>query len=172
MRQSDIGRLMLGEESVWQKFVEEFHRLVVWIIRQRGVPESDVDDVAQAAWMKAYERRGTFRAGKVKNDASAHSLLKAWISVIAFSCAMDFFRRRGREESPCSSEDIERLSGVEEVQHDLWDLLQGFEKKDRDLLRMRMETYTFKEIAERTGTSQTSAYRRFMRIAEQVVNGA
>jgi RNA polymerase sigma-70 factor, ECF subfamily len=59
------------DEEAWSRFVERYWRLIYWVARRAGLPESDAEDVVQEVFAKLvaamptfeYDRtRGTFRA--------------------------------------------------------------------------------------------------------------
>src|SRR5262245_8278213 len=97
--------------------MHRLHRSAVrgWL-RRSGVPERDIDDVAQEVWLSVWRRFGTC-------DHSRPS--KPWLKTIAKRAARDFIRRASGREllvgqgklertgSPCPTPEEEALSAQE-----------------------------------------------------------
>lgn len=74
-----------------------------WIrsIAFRMVGANDFQDIAQDAFMKAWRARKTFQF---------NSDPKTWIYRIAINCVLDFLRKKKRDESRLSSDDINSVA--------------------------------------------------------------
>jgi RNA polymerase sigma-70 factor, ECF subfamily len=84
--------LQQGDDAVLAKLMERWERPVKAFIFRLGVPMSDVDDVAQDAFVRLYQKRAAFRAG---------AAFKPWFLTIAGNLARN--RRRWGFRHPAGS---------------------------------------------------------------------
>lgn len=106
----------------------------------RLVGESVLSDLLQESFLKAWEHRYKFRG---ESEAST------WLYRIAYNCAVDHLRRKGRQEPVPQVEVDERLEH-ELTQRELVDLaLSALDTEARSLVILfYLEERSLKEIAE------------------------
>ena len=147
---------------------EEGRPRTVRFLRSRGAESDRAADIAQAAWMRGWERMGQLR------DAAK---LVTWINTIA----LNFYRRSLRSErshvtleEPLYSNSVLNWAAI-----DLYRILEGCRVSDRAILEAQLNGWTAKEIAEETGVSETAIRIRMYRarkaareVAERTAEGS
>lgn len=89
----DVGRLVAsaraGDEDAFGELVRMFHERVYAVIYRMVNQADDARDLAQQAWVKAWQRLGTYKQ---------ESQFFTWIYRIAVNTAMDHLRKQGRRK--------------------------------------------------------------------------
>jgi RNA polymerase sigma-70 factor, ECF subfamily len=96
-------RIAAGEQHLFARIVDEHGGLVAAVIAGRGVPPSDVEDVAQQVFISAYKALGGFRG---------EARLSSWLYRIAANAANSHLKRgslRPRVESVEAAEEDGRV---------------------------------------------------------------
>ncbi len=76
-----------GDRSAFARLVD-LHKQAVYGVAARMVGSADAQDVAQEAFLRAFQRLSTFDSRKP---------LRPWLIAIAHHCCVDEFRRRRRQ---------------------------------------------------------------------------
>ena len=89
----DVDRLVAaaraGDEDAFGELVRMFHERVYAVIYRMVSQADDARDLAQQAWVKAWQRLGTYKQ---------ESQFFTWIYRIAVNTAMDHLRKQGRRK--------------------------------------------------------------------------
>lgn len=169
MDELDVEGMMAGVEAVWNGLMAGYHRLVVHILRNRNVPEDDVDDVAQEVWLKAYRSRGTFRREEaVRSGRTAAAVVKAWIVVMSHSCAINYHRRRIHDLLVTSGLNECAVPAPDEIARLLVDWVDGLTAEEESLIRLRCAGYTYEDIAERLRRPLSTVYRAVQEVRRKL----
>lgn len=131
-------------------------RVLVHECRTLGLSESQAEDAAQEAFLKAM-------AWSRAHPAAALSL--GWLVRVGQNALRDW-ARRGRRS--IASDDLDRVAGPAEPEpgpdDELWHALERLASDDRTALELvYVEGLTFPEAAERLGISVDAAYKRHQR---------
>jgi RNA polymerase sigma-70 factor, ECF subfamily len=86
----------------WTDFLFLYEPLLLYWMRKKGVPDSDVDDVLSESWSSIYKGIGNFDRGSGKGT------FRGWLRTIVERRAIDHFRKQKREI-------IEVSGGAEEI---------------------------------------------------------
>ena len=156
-----IENILNGKKEEFEMLVDKYQNKVFGIVSRR-VPYSDVPDLAQEAFLKAYRGLGNFR------PQSGNSF-ESWLSVITLRCCYDFWRRQARSRealmpvldnekhaqwlenlsADISMEAFSKLSRAREAKELLDWALTKVPPDDRTLIEMvYWEGYSFIETAE------------------------
>ena len=81
-----IGRIAAGDVNAFEILVGRYRRLVFGIV-SRHLPPEEVEEIANEAFLRAYQSLGTF---------SGSGPFKAWLARIAVCCCYDFWREKHR----------------------------------------------------------------------------
>ena len=152
-----LSQFLAGDERAFETLVGRYEaplrKLVYGLVRDWALAE----DVAQDAFLRAYQKASTFRGG---------SSVKAWLYRIAINRAHDELRRirRKREISLESAEigrleldesrtaSAEALAAARELERHVAMALSEMREEYRTALMLReMEGLTYREIAELLG---------------------
>ena len=137
------------------------------VVRRRGVPEADVDDVVQSALEKALRKLDTLEQP---------DRFDAWTNRIAANAAHDEVRKTAREPVQTKLDaDATPLATTEEVQGILsfadcvHPMLNRLPRKDAELLRLKdLERRTFASLVTDYGLSVPVLKSRVQRARRQL----
>ncbi len=139
-------RIASGERHLFAQVIERYSALVAGAIAAQGVERSDVDDLAQIAFINAYKGLGGFRG-----DAK----LSSWLYRIALNVARAHLKRQSSRPGKVSVEEEmeagvvpvdERASrtSLETVQHRA---LAGALRQLPEPQRVSLSLYYFEELS-------------------------
>jgi RNA polymerase sigma-70 factor (ECF subfamily) len=128
------------------------YELTVRFLLSRGVKRDSADEVAQAAWVRGWERREQLR-----NE----SLVVTWVNTIALNVYRSFIRREFLNESFADS--VDKTVSINVAAMDVKTVLRMCRPNDRRLLEASMRGLSTKEIARQQGTSETAIRIRLLR---------
>ncbi len=128
-------------------------RTIAFLI-SRGIPHDDAQDVAQAAWVRGWER-----LRQLRNDA----MLLTWINTIALNSYRRALRTKARYEEWKPAYDDAAVTVLNWAAIDVSRILQACKPKDRELLRAYLRGETPQELAKREGVTPTAIRIRLLR---------
>lgn len=117
----------------------------------RGVPVDMARDVAQAAWVKGWER-----LGQLRNE----SMVVTWVNTIAMNVHRSVLRR---EKAYQALPDFYGSAEINLAAIDLSRILKFCCPRDRALLELQMQGDTAEEIARTQGGTETAIRIRLLR---------
>jgi RNA polymerase sigma-70 factor, ECF subfamily len=153
--QEAIGCVLAGERDAYRTLVDRYAPMVFQILRQRGCPEHEVEDLAQDVFIRAYEGLPRFRGT---------AAFSSWLFQIAINRTTDRLRQRQRRRvivpdeplpdiAATSRPELEHADQVEHIRRAL-DLLPATYAEP---FRLRYEEdLSYDEIAERLGVSSAA----------------
>ena len=133
------------------KAYQQGFNLTTRFLISRGVPLDLARDVAQAAWVKGWER-----LGQLRNE----SMVVTWVNSIAMNVHRSVLRReRSYQPLPeyCGKAEM-NLAAI-----DLAHILESCCPRDRALLELQMQGDTAEEIARIQGVTETAVRIRLLR---------
>ncbi len=98
--EAELAELLGNEQTrrkAYEMLVDRYSEKLYWQVRRIVVVHEDADDVVQNAFIKAWVNIGTFE-GKSK--------IFTWLSRIAINEALDFLRKRQKQEGISADEDM------------------------------------------------------------------
>jgi DNA-directed RNA polymerase specialized sigma24 family protein len=127
------------------------YNLTVRFLISRGVPRDMARDVAQAAWVKGWER-----LSQLRNE----SMVTTWVNAIAMNVHRSVLRsERAFQALP----EFYTGAGVNLAAIDLNRILKFCAPRDRALLELQMQGDTAEEIARKQGVTETAIRIRLLR---------
>ncbi|MEW5974254.1 MAG: sigma-70 family RNA polymerase sigma factor [Acidobacteriota bacterium] len=134
-----------------EEFARNYHR-TAGLLLSRGVPEEEARDVAQAAWVKGWERLHQLQdPGKTL----------VWVNSIAMNRYRSRYRRESRHQG---FEDSPVQPGINLAAIDVQRMLQRLRGVERELLRRRyLEEEPIRDMAQDMECSETALRLRLMR---------
>jgi RNA polymerase sigma factor (sigma-70 family) len=141
----------MNKESYEQAYQDGLHHTLRFLL-SRGVARDGAEDIAQAAWLRGWERMDQLR-----ND----EMIFTWVNTIA----LNLYRRAIRQERRCQGlqDPIYSKGTMNWAAIDLSRILRFCRVPDRLLLEAQMGGSTAKEIAKEQGVSQTAIRIRLLR---------
>jgi len=134
------------------KAYQDGHEHTVRFLLSRGVNRDTALDVAQAAWLRGWERLSQLRD---------ESVLVTWVNTIALNQFRKTFRYDQRHEA---LQDMPHpLPALNWAALDLDRILSRCRPRDRALLEAQLRGVTAKELCERSGSSSIAMRLRLYR---------
>ena len=141
----------MTREGYGQAYQRGFE-LTVRFLLARGVHRENAKEVAQAAWVRGWER-----LSQLRNE----SLVTTWVNTIALNVYRSLIRREPLER------DLRELSsgtaGIDLAAIDVARILKFCRPCDRFLLEQSMNGVTTAELAQQQGVSETAIRIRLLR---------
>jgi DNA-directed RNA polymerase specialized sigma24 family protein len=128
----------------------------VRILRSRGASPDHAEDVAQAAWLRGWEK-----LQQLKDDG----MVVSWVNAIAINC----HRRVGQQESRFQAlPELCGHVGVDSAPFDTAKILECCRPGDRLLFEQQLGGLTTPEIAKKQGVTAAAIRLRFLRARRAV----
>jgi RNA polymerase sigma factor (sigma-70 family) len=145
----DVAR---GDERAWATLINRYSGLLYATARRYSLTNSEVEDVVQHTWLKLLEHAATIR------DPAC---LPGWLATTTRRECLARRQSRWREspmmewaaDPPDQGPDPLRVVLDREASASLWAAIECLPRRERDLLRMMLETPapSYLEISERLG---------------------
>ena len=126
--------------------------LTVRFLLSRGVHRDSACEVAQAAWVRGWER-----LGQLRNE----SLVTTWVNTIALNVYRSSVRKEHLNQALAESRDT--TVAIDTAAMDVAKVLRSCRPTDRNLLEASMSGVTAGEIAKEQGISETAIRIRLLR---------
>lgn len=167
----------LGDQVAWRELVARYRRFVFYILRELGVRDDDLDDVAQQVLMRLTKDLATYDAGRAR--------FRTWFSRLISNAAFTYFRRcqlerRHFEDVDLSQKEslVAEAAKVESKIQEEWTLFITHEAMDRvrkcfkgqamEVFEMGLDGCSATEIAEKTQMSMHSVYTLRKRVKKRL----
>ena len=154
---------LISFDKLYDKYVKDIYRYLLSRVGSTAVAE----DLTSMTFLAALEMFPTYRH---------KGLFKAWLFSIASRKAADFFRKESKQDKYENTIDeaIFITDLIDEViqserQKELLALIQHFDKKDRELLRLRfVAELKFREIAVLTRRNEAAVKKSYYRLLSKL----
>ena len=154
---------LISFDKLYDKYVKDVYRYLLSRVGSTAVAE----DLTSITFLAALEIFPTYRHKGV---------FKAWLFSIASRKAADFFRKESKQDKYENTIDeaIFITDLIDEViqserQKELLALIQHFDKKDRELLRLRfVAELKFREIAVLTRRNEAAVKKNYYRLLSKL----
>ena len=157
-----ISGIKEGDNTALSYFIKKYRRTIQIEVHKYIWNYHDAEDVIMETIEDAWQKIGLHQKDKYK--------LSTWVQSIARNNSIDF-RRRSR---PVWWHDavLLRESGLNTPEEDMWfkegamlidGLINGLTPKNKQMVIMRSEGYSFREIAHKTKGKETSVRTRVWR---------
>ncbi len=140
----------MTSENYGQAYQRGFDSTIRFL-RSRGVARDLVGDVAQAAWVKGWER-----LSQLRNER----MVTTWVNAIAINVYRSVLRR---EKPTAPLTDYPAKAGLNVAAIDVVRILTFCPARDRALLELQMHGVTAHEIAQMYGVTTTAIRIRLLR---------
>lgn len=141
----------MTREGYGQAYQKGFD-ITVRFLLSRGAWRDNASEVAQAAWVRGWER-----LHQLRNE----SLVLTWVNTIALNLHRSVLRREPLNQE--LQEVTDKTGGVNFAAIDVARIFSLCRPQERDLLEQHMNGATTAEIAERNGVSETAVRIRLLR---------
>jgi DNA-directed RNA polymerase specialized sigma24 family protein len=138
-----------------ERFAQAYQRgydLTVRFLLSRGVQRDDATEVAQAAWVRGWER-----LAQLRNE----SLVTTWVNTIALNGYRSMIRREPVNEALLETHG--RSVGIDLAAIDIGRVLTLCRPADRSLLEKCINGFTTAEMALEQGVTETAIRIRLLR---------
>jgi len=132
------------------------YALTVRLLRSRGASTDSAEDLAQAAWLRGWQKREQLRDAR---------LVVSWVNTIA----LNYHRRGIKTEARFQAlSEICGHIGIDLAPLEATRILKVCRPLDRTLFEQQLSGLTTKEIATKQGVSETAIRIRFSRARRAV----
>jgi RNA polymerase sigma-70 factor (ECF subfamily) len=153
---NENGTVLLGSDEFGRAYERGFSRTIIFL-RSRGLPADAATEFAQAAWVRAWERRSALRD---------NSVLQAWVNTIALNAFRSWLRDT---QTHYRSEDTEpSYTPSLTTQHFARELLACAEGDARFLEHFYAWGLSAEQIAARHGSTPVAVRVRLCRARQRL----
>ncbi len=157
----------MNNDKEFSRLIEETYRSLGFFLRYLGLPESDVDDLAQEAYLKAYKAFDKFESGRS---------FKSWLFSIAKNTFIDWTRRQKTQrkfmEANFCQDYCDTFEDDSNNRTQIKAILDKLTPEEQVLIELRFfQDLPFNEIAELTGLTVGAIKMRVMRILDKIKTG-
>lgn len=158
---STVLEFINGDEKATEKVYLEYKNLMFFIIASYVSNKDDIDDLLSEAFLKAMEKR--------KDIKDPHNI-KAFLASIAKNQALDFLKKN--RPIPCSDV-IDDIYGENDKSNDFLSLIEPLlSSKETIVMYLKVGfSYTWSEIVEETGISESTARRLYGSAKQKLKKG-
>lgn len=154
----------MSNEIDFSQLIEETYRSLSFFLRYLGLPESDVDDIAQDVYIKAYNALDRYDPSRP---------FKSWLFSIAKNTFIDWTRRQKTQRKFLEQNFIREYSETFENdsnnRSDIGVIVGKLAADEQILVELRFfQDLQFKEIADLTGLTVGAVKMRMMRILDKL----
>ena len=156
-----VLEFIAGKESTIEKVYLEYKNLMFFVIASYISLKSDIDDILSESFIKAIEHR---------NQITDPSNLKAFLVTVARNQALDFLKKN--RPIPCSDV-LDEIYGEDDRSNSFLSLIEPLlTNKETIVVYYKIGfSYTWPEIAEETGISESTARRLYASAKEKLKKG-
>lgn len=157
----------MNHDKEFSRLIEETYRSLGFFLRYLGLPEPDVEDLAQEAYLKAYKAFDSF---------DSERSFKSWLFSIAKNSFIDWTRRQKTQrkflEANYRKDYCETFADDSNNRTQIKAILEKLSAEEQILIELRFfQDLPFTEIAELTGLTVGAIKMRVMRILDKMKTG-
>jgi RNA polymerase sigma-70 factor (ECF subfamily) len=157
----------VNNDKEFSRLIEETYRSLSFFLRYLGLPESEVDDIAQDAYLKAYKAFDKFDSGKS---------FKSWLFSIARNTFIDWTRRQKTQrkfmEANFCKDYCDTFEDDSNNRSQLKAVLDKLSPEEQILIELRFfQDLPFNDIADLPGLTVGAIKMRVMRILDKIKTG-
>lgn len=157
------------QQQIFQKWLEQHRAVLFKVIRSYAFNTEDQNDLFQEVCFQVYRSVPNFRA---------ESAVTTWLYRIALNTAITWStRERKHVDGRMEIENMSNLLKAGEYAADdrvswLYEEIKKLHAIDRSLLLLLLDGYSYKEMAEMMGISESNIGVKIHRIKKQLVNNS
>lgn len=157
----------MNNEKEFARLIEGTWRSLGFFLRYLGLPESEIEDIAQEAYVKAFKAFESFDTGRS---------FKSWLFAIARNTFIDWKRRQKCQRQFLEANFIKDYCDTFEEDANnrtqVREMLQKLSSEEQILVELRFfQDLPFAEVAELTNLSIGAVKMRMMRILDKLKTG-
>lgn len=157
----------MNNDKEFSRLIEETYRSLGFFLRYLGLPESDVDDMAQEAYLKAFKAFDKFESGRS---------FKSWLFSIAKNTFIDWTRRQKTQrkfmEMNFCQDYCDTFEDDSNNRTQIRSILEKLTPEEQVLVELRFfQDLPFNDIADLTGLTVGAIKMRVMRILDKIKTG-
>ncbi|MBU1107651.1 MAG: RNA polymerase sigma factor [Candidatus Riflebacteria bacterium] len=154
----------MNKDKEFSQLLEETYRALSFFLRYLGLPEADVDDMAQEVYLKAYNAFDRYESGRS---------FKAWLFSIAKNTFIDWTRKQKTHrrflEMNFSKDFCDTFEDSSNTRTQVKAMLEKLSAEEQILIELRFfQDLPFNEVAELAGLTVGAVKMRMMRILDKI----
>lgn len=167
----------LHDEQAWEEFVGHYHRFIFYILRELGVDDRDIEDLAQQVLLSLTK--------DISHYDRSRARFRTWLSTVIRNAALAHFRKQntrrnyirvfGEEQS---LDAMEQPSDIDQRIEQEWSAYVAnlamtkvkavFQGQAIEVFELGLDGLSAAEIADRTGLSVSSVYTLRKRVKKRL----
>ena len=128
-----IDRAIGGNQRAFSELVKRYDRSIYNLLLNILKNEADAQDAYQSTFLKAYMNLSKF---------NRESKLHTWLYRIAINTAYTYYRKRGKDNDPLLSDDIETVESIYNIGAEDHSLE---EEEQRSIIREKVEKLSYQQ---------------------------
>ncbi|HAE38714.1 MAG TPA: hypothetical protein DCG57_08760 [Candidatus Riflebacteria bacterium] len=154
----------MNRDKEFSQLLEETYRALGFFLRYLGLPEAEVDDMAQEVYLKAYNAFDRYESGRS---------FKSWLFSIAKNAFIDWTRRQKVQrrflEANFSKDFCDTFEDSSNTRTQVKVMLDKLSAEEQILIELRFfQDLPFNDVAELTGLTVGAVKMRMMRILDKI----
>jgi RNA polymerase sigma-70 factor (ECF subfamily) len=154
----------VNRDKEFSQLLEETYRALGFFLRYLGLPEAEVDDMAQEVYLKAYNAFDRYESGRS---------FKSWLFSIAKNAFIDWTRRQKVQrrflEANFSKDFCDTFEDSSNTRTQVKVMLDKLSAEEQILIELRFfQDLPFNDVAELTGLTVGAVKMRMMRILDKI----
>jgi len=154
----------VNRDKEFSQLLEETYRALGFFLRYLGLPEAEVDDMAQEVYLKAYNAFDRYESGRS---------FKSWLFSIAKNSFIDWTRRQKVQrrflEANFSKDFCDTFEDSSNTRTQVKAMLEKLSAEEQILIELRFfQDLPFNDVAELTGLTVGAVKMRMMRILDKI----
>lgn len=154
----------MNRDKEFSQLLEGTYRALGFFLRYLGLPEAEVDDMAQEVYLKAYNAFERY-----DSDRS----FKSWLFSIAKNAFIDWTRRQKTQrrfmQMNFSKDFCDSFEDSSNTRSQVKEILTKLSTEEQILIELRFfQDLPFNDISELTGLSPGAVKMRMMRILDKI----
>lgn len=154
----------MNRDKEFSQLLEETYRALGFFLRYLGLPEAEVDDMAQEVYLKAYNAFDRYESGRS---------FKSWLFSIAKNSFIDWTRRQKVQrrflEANFSKDFCDTFEDSSNIRTQVKAMLEKLSAEEQILIELRFfQDLPFNDVAELTGLTVGAVKMRMMRILDKI----
>ncbi|WP_425390811.1 RNA polymerase sigma factor [Ekhidna sp.] len=157
------------QRQIFNEWLHEYRALLFKVIRAYAFTSEDQNDLFQDVCLQVYRSAPNFKGS---------SAVSTWLYRIALNTAIKWSTRERKHTT--GHYEVERAEHVLEVKEEsvderiawLYDQIKQFNEIDRSLTLLLLDGYSYKEMSQMMGISESNIGVKIHRIKKQLVNNS
>ncbi len=154
------------QQHIFETWLDQYKALIFKVVRAYAFTTADQDDLFQEITIQVWHSIPNFRK---------ESLATTWLYRIALNTAIKWVRKERKHPQPETLENVEQVLHESKMPMDdrlawLYEEIYKLDEIDRSLTLMMLDNFSYKEMADILGISESNVGVKINRIKKQLIS--